>query len=1036
MAQKITRQGEQKKKVLLLESDPSIAQKIHSILSERGFMPVRVDSVASMLTMVEADEAIALLVSADSLQDCPEALLDSLLQVARRQAPALPVFYLSAKTDFDTRIWALRKGFSHFLGQPLDFSRLLRLLENYGSIKAHDPYRVLLIDDDPVLLRLHTLILEEAGMVTQAISDPAQALEAAHAFNPELIILDLYMFGCLGTELAAILRDCDRFNDVPIIFLSSEDQPAKQLEALTTGGDAFLSKPVDPEQLVDLINQRIQHARQLRLISRQLDSAMREVDARQHALDQHAIVSITDHLGNIIYANDKFCEISGYRQDELIGQNHRLIKSGLHDQAFYDEMWATIAQGHIWHGVVANRRKDGNIYWVASTIVPFMGEDGLPSRYISIRTDITERMEIEKALRESEDRLRLSQIFANIGTWDWNIQTGELYWSERIAPLFGYDDLVETTYQNFLDAVHPDDRQAVVDAVNACLEHDTPYDIEHRVVWPGGQVRWLIERGAVKRDRDGKPLHMLGVVQDITARKQAELALQESEQRLREAQRIAQIGHWSLEIATGRLSWSDEIYRIFGREPGEFEPSYARFFEALHPDDLPLVKASEAKALQHEGGHSIDHRIVLPNGCVRWVHEEAHASFGPDGEPVQLSGTVQDITARKEVEAELQLAKQEAERANLAKSEFLSSMSHELRTPLNAILGFTQLLEIDDNLTAEQRDNIREIVNAGKHLLSLIGEVLDLAKIEAGRMTLSIEAIHLDELLQSCLSIIQPMAWKRGIAIQADFDRNGFKTVLADHTRLKQVLMNLLSNAIKYNRDGGQIEVSWGPAGNSRFRVSVRDTGSGIAPERLKEMFQPFSRLGAENTTVEGTGIGLVISKRLMEAMHGRIGVDSQEGVGSTFWIEIPVAASDLSVVNNSTEQLQQHMVPQSGEHTVLYVEDNPANLKLMINLLAKWPTVRLLTAHTGALGIEMARIYRPDLILLDINLPELDGYGVLRELRNAPETRDVPVVALTANAMPKDIERGKAAGFLEYLTKPLDVANFYTLLGRLLSSS
>ncbi len=397
---------------------------------------------------------------------------------------------------------------------------------------------------------------------------------------------------------------------------------------------------------------------------------------------------------------------------------------------------------------------------------------------------------------------------------------------------------------------------------------------------------------------------------------------------------------------------------------------------------------------------------------------------------------VQDITARKEVEAELQLAKQEAERANLAKSEFLSSMSHELRTPLNAILGFTQLLEIDDNLTAEQRDNIKEIVNAGKHLLSLIGEVLDLAKIEAGRMTLSIEAIHLDDLLHSCLSIIQPMAWKRGIAIQADFDRNGFKTVLADHTRLKQVLMNLLSNAIKYNRDGGQIEVNWSPAGNSMFRVSVRDTGSGIAPERLKDMFQPFSRLGAENTAVEGTGIGLVISKRLMEAMHGRIGVDSQEGVGSTFWIEIPVAASDLSVINNSAEQLPQHTVPQSGEHTVLYVEDNPANLKLMVNLLAKWPTVRLLTAHTGALGIKMAKSYRPDLILLDINLPELDGYGVLRELRQAAETRDIPVVALTANAMPKDIERGKAAGFLEYLTKPLDVANFYALLGRLLSPS
>ncbi|NWG86436.1 MAG: PAS domain-containing protein [Hydrogenophilaceae bacterium] len=892
-----------------------------------------------------------------------------------------------------------------------------------------------MVDDDPVLLRLHTLLLEEAGMVTHAISDPAQALAAAHAFNPELIILDIYMFGCSGTELAAILRDCDRFNDVPIIFLSSEDEPAKQLQALVTGGDAFLAKPVDSEQLVALINQRIQHACRLRMIAKELDSAMREVDARQRALDQHAIVSITDHHGKIIYANDKFCEISGYRHDELIGKNHRLLKSGLHPQALYDEMWATIVQGKTWRGVLANRRQDGSIYWVASTIVPLMGEDGLPYRYVSIRTDITERMAIEEALRESEDRLRVSLTYANIGTWDWNIQTNELHWSDRIAPLFGYDDRVETTYENFLSAVHPDDRQGVIDAVNACIEHDAPYDIEHRVVWPDGQVRWLLERGAVRRDPDGRPQHMLGVVQDITARKQAEIALQESEQRLREAQHIAQIGHWTLDVASGRLHWSDEIFRIFGREPGEFEPSYARFFETLHPDDVPLVKASEAKALKHEGGHSIDHRIVLPNGCVRWVHEEAQATFGPDGRPIQLSGTVQDITARKEVEAELQLAKQEADRANLAKSEFLSSMSHELRTPMNAILGFTQLLEIDETLSAGQRDSVHEIVNAGKHLLSLIGEVLDLAKIESGRITLSIEAIDIDELLQSCLSIIQPMAWKRGIAIQADFDRDNFPAVLADHTRLKQVLMNLLSNAIKYNRDGGQIEVTWASAGNSLFRISVRDTGPGIPAARLQDMFQPFNRLGAENSGVEGTGIGLVISKRLMEAMHGRIGVDSQEGVGSTFWIEVPVAAIDLSAPNNAAEQVHRSAVPQTGSHTVLYVEDNPANLKLMVNLLAKWPTVRLLTAHNGRLGIEMAKSYRPDLILLDINLPELDGYAVLRELRSAAETQGVPVVALTANAMPKDIERGKAAGFLDYLTKPLDIPSFYALLGKLLIS-
>jgi len=1019
---------------LYLEQDPAQLDKVRTILGERGYAVIPVAEPGALLEAVETGAPLALLLSGDVLQTASATVLSALFEVVRRQTPAPPTFYLSSQGDFHSRLAARRAGFDHFLAQPIDFGRLLRLLEQYSSrSEARDPYRVLLVDDDPVLLRLHTLVLEEAGMLTQAVSDPAEALEVAHRFSPELIVLDLYMLGCSGTELAGLLRDCDRFNDVPIIFLSSEDQPAKQLEALVTGGDAFLTKPVDAEQFVALVKQRVQHARQQKSIARQLDSAMREVDARQHALDQHAIVSITDYRGNILYANDKFCEISGYRRDELIGQNHRLLKSGLHPQAFYDEMWATIAQGHIWHGVVANRRKDDGIYWVASTIVPFMGEDGLPARYISIRTDITERKEIEEALRASEERLRLSQVFANIGTWDWNVQTGELIWSERIAPLFGYSDQVETTYDNFLKAVHPDDRPRLIEAVNACLEHDTPYDIEHRVVWPTGEIRWLFERGAVQRDRDGRPLHMLGVVQDTTARKQAELALQESERRLREAQRIAQLGHWSLDLTSGRLSWSDEIYRIFGHEPGAFEPSYERFYQFVHPDDVALVKASEARTLQNESGLSIDHRIVLPNGCVRWVHEEAQATFGPDGQPVQLSGTVQDITPRKEVEAELQLAKQEAERANLAKSEFLSSMSHELRTPLNAILGFTQLLAIDDNLTAQQRDNVHEIVNAGKHLLNLIGEVLDLAKIEAGRMSLSIEPIELDELLQSCLSIIQPMAWKKGIGIQADFERDGFPRVLADHTRLKQVIMNLLSNAIKYNREGGQIGVSWGPAEGGMFRISVRDTGPGIPAERLKELFQPFSRLGAENSGIEGSGIGLVISKRLMEAMHGRIGVDSREGQGSTFWLELPVAQADTAVTLSAADRLQEERVPQIGSHTVLYIEDNPSNLKLMVSLLAKWPTVRLLTAHNGTLGIDMAKSYRPDVILLDINLPQLDGYAVLRELKSAAETRAIPVLALTANAMPRDIQRGKAAGFHDYLTKPLDIPHFYAVLGELL---
>ena len=408
-----------------------------------------------------------------------------------------------------------------------------------------------------------------------------------------------------------------------------------------------------------------------------------------------------------------------------------------------------------------------------------------------------------------------------------------------------------------------------------------------------------------------------------------------------------------------------------------------------------------------------------------------------------LIGT--DNTARQQVEAErkrldevlksslleLKTAKVTAEEANQAKSDFLSSMSHELRSPLNAILGFAQLVETGTPApTAGQLDSIEQILQAGWYLLELINEILDLSLIESGKLSLSLEPLALAELLADCQSMIEPQAQKSGI--QVHFPRlQGAWLIRADRTRLKQVLVNLLSNAIKYNRVGGRVDVSCTESALGRTRISVQDTGEGLAPEKLAQLFQSFNRLGQEGGAQEGTGIGLVVSKRLVELMGGHIGVDSIVGGGCTFWFELATA-----VAQAPPEPAELALLPSApplandaAVRTLLCVEDNPANLLLVERLMARRPDVRLLSARDGRAGVELARAVRPDVILMDINLPGISGITALRILAEDPSTAHIPVIALSANAMPRDIEKGLRAGFFRYLTKPIKVGEFLDTL-------
>ncbi len=375
------------------------------------------------------------------------------------------------------------------------------------------------------------------------------------------------------------------------------------------------------------------------------------------------------------------------------------------------------------------------------------------------------------------------------------------------------------------------------------------------------------------------------------------------------------------------------------------------------------------------------------------------------------------------------LARLTAENANRAKSEFLSSMSHELRTPLNAIMGFGQLLA---NTTialpeAKRQEFTRHIVNAGSHLLDLINEILDLARIESSNVMLSLEPVALDEVLQECRTMIGPTAQRRHIRLL--FPQDLKEWVVADRTRLRQVLLNLLSNAVKYNRDKGSVIVDVFTETAGSVRIAVQDTGAGLRPDQLASLFQPFNRLGQEAGKVEGTGIGLVVTKRLVELMGGTIAVKSTAGVGCVFSIELKAAAQVQAPVaapaSSEAAGVATRVAPEidAARPLVLHVEDNPANLRLVREILDLRGDLRQISAPDARLGIDLARAHLPQIILLDINLPGLSGLEALALLRADPATARIPVVAITANAMAGDVSRGLAAGFFRYVTKPIDMA-------------
>jgi PAS domain S-box-containing protein len=556
----------------------------------------------------------------------------------------------------------------------------------------------------------------------------------------------------------------------------------------------------------------------------------------------------------------------------------------------------------------------------------------------------------------------------------------------------------------------------------------------------GSRLPAIVSVTALRNAQDGVIGYLL-IGTDNTVRKQAEAEQALLDQRLRDQQLYTRS---LIESNTDAIMTTDprgiisdvnqQMQALTGCTRDELIGApFKRFFTDQKRAEAAITRAlREGKVINYElTAHARDGKKTVVSYNATTFHDRDRNLQG-------VVAAARDITERKEFELilqenniELARAKAAAEKANMAKSEFLSRMRHELRTPLNAVLGFAQLMATaKPPPSAEQKLSIEQILQAGWYLLRLINEILDLSMIESGKVTMTEESTSLTGVLKDCQAMIAPQALQRGVQITFPVLDNPFY-VHADRTRVKQVVINLLSNAIKYNRAGGEVIVQCMMSNENRVRLTIKDTGAGLAPEQLEQLFQPFNRLGQEANRGEGTGIGLVVTKKLVELMEGTIGVESSVGVGSLFWVELKTSGLPELAIDSMTavqDQAPVHTL-SAQQRTLLYVEDNPGNLLLVEQLIEQHNDWKLVKAINGCEGIQLARDYLPDVILMDINLPDISGFDALKILREDPITAHIPVWALTANTFPHEMAKGLEAGFFRYLTKPINVTEFMEAL-------
>ena len=751
-------------------------------------------------------------------------------------------------------------------------------------------------------------------------------------------------------------------------------------------------------------------------------------------------------------ANPAMCRMLGTPREALIG---RTIWEFVDEDnaAVFREHLARRARGETGRYEITLTRPDGTCIVCVNNATPIVDAQGRRLGSVGLWTDITELKQAQRQLAEQTQALALTLEVLDEGVFTTGPHGRVVVWNRRLQQLL---DLPEPLLQT----------RPTIEAVRDFQIARGDFSHDPRFASPASRA--LLVCPYQRTTRDGRVLEvderstadgsLVRVYRDVTRDVRGAEALRASEERFRTMADGAPALIWLGDTA-GRPLWFNQRWlQATGRT---LEQELALdWTHRMVAEDLDKCSQRYSEAIARQEPFEVEFRVRRPDGGVAWVVDHGIPRHDAAGRLEGFTCYGWDVSTRRAAEQALAAARDEAERLSRAKSEFLSRMSHELRTPLNAVLGFAQLLQNDtaEPLSPRQAARVQELQRGGTHLLHLIDDVLDLARIEAGRLALELQPVALAPLLQSCVELLA--AGQAGARAALQLQTGPACRVRADPLRLRQVLLNLMSNALKYGKaeagtpaaTSSQVVVGWRQQPDGTVRIGVRDQGPGLDGSQLSRLFVAFERLGAERRGVEGAGIGLALSKWLVELMQGRIGVDSQPGQGSEFWVVLAGAGPDEAepelASGTAHGGLPGHGIPggpapaaaqAAGQpalpgRRVLYIEDNDVNRLLMQGMLGHRPAIELLLAALPEEGLALARTARPALVLLDIQLPGIDGFEVLRRLRADPGTAGIPVVAVSANAMPADRERAAAAGFAEYVTKPIDLASLLAMVDRWLA--